>query len=240
MLCLLVALCVAAGTTLIAACLASFKPESHLTSCNGGLDSLSDGKVPELLGVSCIDLNMLVPLNVIQAHSDWSSFEARILLDRKSCPEVKLSHPQMETLRAAVSADAVCSPPEDDLSEEAAAFIIVIVILCCCCGGIGFAGKLFMDQQKKKTTTAPMQVVQQQAVVQQAPMQVVQQQAPQMQQVQMQPQMMQQQMMQPQMAQTQMMQPQMMQPQMMQPQMAQAQVMQQGFVMAPAPFRQGP
>ena len=149
---------VAANTPLIAACLASFKPESHLTSCNGGLDSLSDGKVPELLGVSCIDLNMLVPLNVIQAHSDWSSFEARILLDRKSCPEVKLSHPQMQTLRAAVSADAVCSPPEEeDLSaEKAAAVIIVIVILCCCCAGIGCA-YMYM---KKKATTTPMQMTQ--------------------------------------------------------------------------------
>ena len=58
------------NTKLLAACLASFKPESFTTSCQGGLTGLgeaSDPRVPSLLGVACIDLNMLVSLDVIEA-----------------------------------------------------------------------------------------------------------------------------------------------------------------------------
>eukprot|EP01052_Picozoa_sp_SAG31_P014622 SAG31_NODE_916_length_11047_cov_3.507033_4_plen_235_part_00 len=68
-----------------------------------------DGRIAELLGVSCIDLNMLVSLETIQARSDWSTFADRVNRERALCPISGLNDAQMETIRAAVSWQAKCS-----------------------------------------------------------------------------------------------------------------------------------
>jgi len=107
------------GTELLAACIATFETleGSELTSCEGGLDGLGeegDARVPTLLGVGCIDMNLVVALDTVRARDDWPAFDARVKSERAACPRVTVTEPQLETLRRSVSEAAVCgavSPP---------------------------------------------------------------------------------------------------------------------------------
>ena len=84
---------------------------STATSCEGGLDGLGepgDKRVPNLLGVGCIDMNLIVDLNVIQARDDWGDFEARINSEMAACPRITLTELQLETLRVNVGPESVC------------------------------------------------------------------------------------------------------------------------------------
>ena len=60
------------GERLLGACLASFEKESvgAATSCNGGLSGLGetgDARVPKLIGVGCVDMNLVVSLTDLKA-----------------------------------------------------------------------------------------------------------------------------------------------------------------------------
>jgi len=113
---------VISGTRLLGACLAAYVPQnsSGITSCQGGLSGLGDNgdsRIPDLIGVSCIDLNMLVKLEVIKARPDWSSFEARLRKERTACPRVTLNKAQMQTIRrTAVNPPMVC-PGDSDAND---------------------------------------------------------------------------------------------------------------------------
>ena len=61
-----------------------------------------------LLGVSCIDMNLIVALDTVRARSDWADFDARVKRERAACPRVKLTEAQLQTLRRGVSEAAVC------------------------------------------------------------------------------------------------------------------------------------
>jgi len=102
------------GERLLGACLASFEKlsVSDATSCNGGLNGLGDtgdGRVPTLIGVSCVDINLVVPLDVLEAHPEWSEFSAQVEAEMSSCSRVSVTEAQMETLRQQAGSDAVCS-----------------------------------------------------------------------------------------------------------------------------------
>lgn len=101
------------GEYLLTGCMAAFETldGSTATSCEGGLDGLGepgDKRVPHLLGVGCIDMNLIVDLNVIQARDDWGDFEARINSEMSACPRITLTELQLETLRVNVGAESVC------------------------------------------------------------------------------------------------------------------------------------
>ena len=110
------------GEYLLTGCMAAFETldGSTATSCEGGLDGLGepgDKRVPHLLGVGCIDMNLIVDINVIQARDDWGDFEARINSEMSACPRITLTELQLETLRVNVGAESVC----DAAAYEAAA-----------------------------------------------------------------------------------------------------------------------
>ena len=104
------------GQELLGACLASFELESPgaQTSCNGGLSGLGevgDSRVPKLIGVGCVDMNLVVDLPTLESHAGYDDFWAKVQDDMKVCPLKTLTAGQMETLRAeAGGASARCYP----------------------------------------------------------------------------------------------------------------------------------
>ena len=75
--------------------------------------------MPTLLGVGCIDMNLIVALDTVRARADWADFDARVTRERAACPRVELTEPQLETLRRSVSEAAVCD--EAPSSQESTA-----------------------------------------------------------------------------------------------------------------------
>jgi hypothetical protein len=74
--------------------------------------------VPTLLGVGCIDMNLIVALDTVRARADWADFDARVTRERAACPRVELTEPQLETLRRSVSEAAVCGGGASPSSQE--------------------------------------------------------------------------------------------------------------------------
>ena len=92
------------GKELLGACLASFELESAgaQTSCNGGLSGLGeqgDSRVPKLIGVGCVDMNLVVDLPTLESHPEYEEFWAEVQSDMKACPLNTLTDAQMENLR---------------------------------------------------------------------------------------------------------------------------------------------
>jgi uncharacterized protein YegL len=112
------------GQELLGACLASFEKESanSATSCNGGLSGLGekgDGRVPKLIGVGCVDMNLVVDLPTLRLHPESDEFWTDVESDMKSCPMVTLTEAQMQTLRAEAGGDsAMCGATEGDVDGE--------------------------------------------------------------------------------------------------------------------------
>ena len=130
------------GQELLGACLASFELESSgaQTSCNGGLSGLGDvgdSRVPKLIGVGCVDINLVVDLPTLESHAGYNDFWAKVQNDMKVCPRKTLTVGQMETLRAEASgASARCypapppsppsTPPRTARSRRALALIVAV------------------------------------------------------------------------------------------------------------------
>ena len=112
------------GTELLAACLPAYAKleEGSATSCDGGLAGLGepgDARIPELIGVACVDINLMVSLGTIRARDDYPDFEARVEEEKAACPRTTITELQLDTLRARVSSAAVCgdySPPPASVS----------------------------------------------------------------------------------------------------------------------------
>ena len=99
------------GKELLGACLASFELESPgaQTSCNGGLSGLGeqgDSRVPKLIGVGCVDMNLVVDLPTLEIHPGYTDFWAEVQSDMKACPLNTLTEAQMETLRFEAGGDS--------------------------------------------------------------------------------------------------------------------------------------
>ena len=47
--------------------------------------------MPALLGVACIDMNLIVALDTVRARADWPAFDARVQSERAACPRVTLT-----------------------------------------------------------------------------------------------------------------------------------------------------
>ena len=53
--------------------------------------------MPALLGVACIDINLIVALDKMEARDDWTAFHARVKREREACPRVAITEPQVRT-----------------------------------------------------------------------------------------------------------------------------------------------
>jgi len=93
------------GTEILSGCLPVFKSGSGTeTTC----ESPAAGPVKELLGVTCIDLNIIVEISTLRDMSCWDAFWADVVSETEACATVSLTQSELETLRGAVSSDSVC------------------------------------------------------------------------------------------------------------------------------------
>ena len=98
------------GTPLLAACLPMYKKEgaTYSDSCSGG----ATGCVPELIGVTCMDVSLIVEKAVLDARADASAFYALVDADQAACSNVVPNEAQLQAMRARILpkfGDAVCS-----------------------------------------------------------------------------------------------------------------------------------
>ena len=95
------------GEPLLAACLPAYKKQTAIsaTSCAGG----TAGEVPELLGVTCMDVSLIVDKEVLDARPDAAAFYALVDADQAACSATTPTEAQLQTLRSRITfGDAVC------------------------------------------------------------------------------------------------------------------------------------
>jgi hypothetical protein len=122
------------GTKLLAACMAGYEmlDGSTATSCEGGLQGLGeagDARTPQLLGVGCIDMNLVVSLDVLevispnhllpsyslqasppnlleQGRTDYADFQTEMERQSKLCPRATVTESLAGRRRAQAIAGA--------------------------------------------------------------------------------------------------------------------------------------
>ena len=85
-------------------------------ACSSAFDFTVDP--PKLIGVTCMDVNMLADIDTLKAQPSWDSFVENVVEKTTSCDHVKFSTDQLQTLRGRIGgSSSVCSPliwPSDD------------------------------------------------------------------------------------------------------------------------------
>ena len=76
------------GTELLAACVPIFELANGLSSCDG--DGVAAGQWSKLLGVSCVDMNIIVDLPTLEAHAQYPQFKAAYEAATKTCPSIQV------------------------------------------------------------------------------------------------------------------------------------------------------
>lgn len=99
------------GTKLLAACMAGYEmlDGSTATSCEGGLQGLGeagDARTPQLLGVGCIDMNLVVSLDVLEADPNYADFQTEMERQSKLCPRATVTESLAGRRRAQAIAGA--------------------------------------------------------------------------------------------------------------------------------------
>ena len=64
--------------------------------------------MPKLIGVSCVDMNLVVDLPTLRNTVGYADFWSLVQSEMAACPRNSLTERQMETLRAEVGASTVC------------------------------------------------------------------------------------------------------------------------------------
>ena len=64
--------------------------------------------MPKLIGVSCVDMNLVVDLPTLRNTVGYADFWSLVQSEMTACPLNSLTERQMETLRAEVGASTVC------------------------------------------------------------------------------------------------------------------------------------
>ena len=90
------------GTELLAACVPIFELANGLSSCDG--DGVAAGQWSKLLGVSCVDMNIIVDLPTLEAHAQYPQFKAAYEAAAKSCPTIVISDSVRADMQARVGA----------------------------------------------------------------------------------------------------------------------------------------
>ena len=109
------------GTEILSGCLPVFKSGSGTeTTC----ESPGQGPIKELLGVTCIDLNIIVEISTLRAMSCWDDFWADVVSETEACATVSLTQSELETLRGTVSSDSVCGSLHIDKAGDKASGVL--------------------------------------------------------------------------------------------------------------------
>merc|ERR1711871_1236435 len=66
------------------------------------------GQVRELLGATCIDLNIIVPISTLRTMDCWGDFWTQVTNETTTCTPYSLTESELEDLRAAITPEAVC------------------------------------------------------------------------------------------------------------------------------------
>ena len=85
------------GDEVLSGCLPVFKNEGA-----------APGQVRELLGATCIDLNIIVPISTLRTMDCWGDFWTRVTTETRTCTPYTLTESELETLRATIAPEAVC------------------------------------------------------------------------------------------------------------------------------------
>lgn len=96
---------------LLSACVPAYKKVEALapSTCSAAYNlssSLTD--VPHLIGVVCLDMQLIASDDQLHAHPGWPAFWARVTDQMASCPRRTFSESGREQLRARVSPQSVC------------------------------------------------------------------------------------------------------------------------------------
>eukprot|EP00746_Dinoflagellata_sp_MGD_P145677 gnl/MRDRNA2_/MRDRNA2_78262_c0_seq1.p1 gnl/MRDRNA2_/MRDRNA2_78262_c0~~gnl/MRDRNA2_/MRDRNA2_78262_c0_seq1.p1 ORF type:complete len:972 (+),score=136.46 gnl/MRDRNA2_/MRDRNA2_78262_c0_seq1:94-3009(+) len=76
---------------------------------SGCLPAFDRRSVPrQLIGVSCIDINLLVELDTFKASAGYDAFASQVVEDQKYCAPFRLTQLDLQLLRGAVSPSAMC------------------------------------------------------------------------------------------------------------------------------------
>ena len=105
------------GTPLLAACIPAFQKATAgaSTSCAGG----TTGCMNSLIGVMCMDVSLIVPVETLEARSDYAAFNSRVIADQTACTQVTPTSAQLQYLRSTIPSqfgNAVCSA--EDLNAD--------------------------------------------------------------------------------------------------------------------------
>mgnify|MGYP002856620279 CR=1 FL=1 len=108
---------ISTGTPLLAACIPAFQKATAgaSTSCAGG----TTGCMNALIGVMCMDVSMIVPVETLEARSDYAAFNSRVIADQTACTQVTPTSAQLQYLRSTIPSqfgNAVCSA--EDLNAD--------------------------------------------------------------------------------------------------------------------------
>jgi hypothetical protein len=71
-------------------------------------EGAAPGQVRELLGATCIDLNIIVPISTLQTMDCWGDFWTLVTTETRKCTPYTLTEIELEDLRAAIAPEAVC------------------------------------------------------------------------------------------------------------------------------------
>ena len=70
-----------------------------------------------LIGVMCMDVSMIVPVETLEARSDYAAFNSRVIADQTACTQITPTAAQRQYLRSTIPSsfgNAVCSAEDLD------------------------------------------------------------------------------------------------------------------------------
>jgi hypothetical protein len=96
---------VVTGTDLLAACLPVFELANGVSTCDSAAPTSQWSK---LLGVSCVDINIMVDLQTLERHPQYLQFKEAYETQTKQCPNIDLSDSIRSDMQARVGSSATC------------------------------------------------------------------------------------------------------------------------------------
>ena len=94
-----------------------------------------EGGVKEIIGVTCIDLNIIVEISTLRDMSCWNDFWNELVTETESCTAIDLTQSELEDLRSAIAPDSVCGELHQGMPKFATAGLVTptalaLVVAC--------------------------------------------------------------------------------------------------------------
>ena len=112
------------GTDLLAGCLPIFEITSSDTTCGAGAGGDEGEDSAHLLGVTCMDINMIADLPTLRQHAEYPAFEQQMQASAKKCAVTSLSPAALEALRARLPTSQVQPWVTGQLFRQAATLFL--------------------------------------------------------------------------------------------------------------------